>query len=158
MTQQQTSGDMTEKTDGLLELLLQVSRVFFRMRALGQGTGAVSESGAGSWGLMHSLAADGPQTVPQIARARPVSRQHIQLLVNELVDAGLVELIDNPQHKRSRLVSLTAKGRADLQATTARLHEVLDQLGIAASASDISTSNAVLGEIAQAMQEQLAVS
>src|SRR5215471_1342535 len=50
----------------------------------------------------------GPQTVPQIARARFSSRQNIQILINRLQQEGLVEIISNPQHKRSALVRLTA--------------------------------------------------
>jgi DNA-binding MarR family transcriptional regulator len=41
-----------------------------------------------------------------------VSRQHIQAIVNELLREGLVELRDNPAHRRSCLVALTAVGDA----------------------------------------------
>jgi len=51
-------------------------------------------------GVLRSLARLGPQTVPQMAGARPVSRQHIQTIVNALAADGLVETIDNPAHKR----------------------------------------------------------
>lgn len=46
----------------------------------------------------------GPASVPQIARARRVTRQHIQGLVNELVASGLARIEDNPAHRRSGLV------------------------------------------------------
>jgi hypothetical protein len=39
---------------------------------------------AGKRGVLKGLDRLGPQTVPQMARARPVSRQHIQTLVNRL--------------------------------------------------------------------------
>ena len=41
---------------------------------------------------------------------RPVARQHIQTLVNELAEQGLVEFRDNPAHKRSRLAAVTNEG------------------------------------------------
>ena len=62
-------------------------------------------------GLLRSLSSGGPQTVPQMARARFVSRQHIQTVVNQLLKEQLVELIPNPSHKRSSLVRLTRRGR-----------------------------------------------
>jgi DNA-binding MarR family transcriptional regulator len=43
-----------------------------------------------------------------------VSRQHIQTIVNELLHEGLVELRDNPAHRRSCLVALTAAGHATI--------------------------------------------
>ena len=51
-----------------------------------------------------------PQTVLQIARDKPVSQQHIQQLVNELLEKGLVETIANPAHKRSAFIQHTTRG------------------------------------------------
>jgi DNA-binding MarR family transcriptional regulator len=64
--------------------------------------------------VLEFLQAQGPTPVPHIARSRGVSRQHIQTIVNELLDEGLVELRDNPAHRRSCLVALTAAGRATI--------------------------------------------
>jgi DNA-binding MarR family transcriptional regulator len=61
--------------------------------------------------IARSLRDDGPQTVPRIARARQTSRQNIQIAVNRLKKDGYVELITNPEHKRSLLVRLTEQGR-----------------------------------------------
>lgn len=58
------------------------------------------------------LVKDGPQTVPEMARSRPVSRQHCQTIINALEAQGLVEFVDNPKHKTSKLVRATKKGRA----------------------------------------------
>jgi DNA-binding MarR family transcriptional regulator len=61
--------------------------------------------------LLRHLAAQGPATVPEIARARGVSRQHVQMVVNRFRERGLVKFIDNPQHQRSRLVRLNKAGK-----------------------------------------------
>src|SRR4051794_34307434 len=61
--------------------------------------------------VLEYLQRNGPTPVPRIAQQRGVSRQHVQTIVNELRDAGLVELRDNPAHQRSHLVELTADGR-----------------------------------------------
>jgi DNA-binding MarR family transcriptional regulator len=50
-------------------------------------------------------------TVPEIATRYQVSRQHIQVMVNGLVAKGLLTTRKNPQHKRSLLIALTARGR-----------------------------------------------
>ena len=62
---------------------------------------------------MRSLALLGPLTVPQIAQARPTSRQRMQRLADELAAEGLVKFVDNPDAPGARaLVLLTAKGEA----------------------------------------------
>src|SRR6185295_2910219 len=107
--------------DAMMALMLAIADAFFKMRAAGRRAGAVTAWGGGSWGLMRGLAEGGPQTVPQLARARPVARQRIQRLVDELAAAGLVELVDNPHHRRSRLVRLTARGAAKHAEVTKRV-------------------------------------
>jgi DNA-binding MarR family transcriptional regulator len=52
----------------------------------------------------------GPQTVPQLARHRRVSRQHIQVIANRLIAAGWVVAVPNPAHLRSSLLRLTLAG------------------------------------------------
>jgi DNA-binding MarR family transcriptional regulator len=48
--------------------------------------------------------------VPHIARARRVTRQRIQTLVNPLLGMELAESISNPASKRSPLIRLTKTG------------------------------------------------
>ena len=86
--------------------------LFHRLRAVAELVHEQGELSAGRRGILRSLDRLGAQTVPQMARARPVSRQHIQGLVNQLADEGLVEFSDNAAHKRSHLVRLTPKGKA----------------------------------------------
>lgn len=61
--------------------------------------------------VMEFLYASEPLSVPDIARRYDVSRQHIQVTVNALLQRGLLRSIDNPHHKRSRLVRLSSLGR-----------------------------------------------
>jgi DNA-binding MarR family transcriptional regulator len=56
----------------------------------------------------------GPQTVPQIARTSLVSRQAVQIVVNHLLTEGCVAPEENPAHRRSALIRLTARGKATL--------------------------------------------
>jgi DNA-binding MarR family transcriptional regulator len=65
----------------------------------------------GGWSILQTLGHLGPQTVPDIARTRALSRQNIQILVNRLKFQGYVAVTPNPAHKRSGLVELTARGR-----------------------------------------------
>jgi DNA-binding MarR family transcriptional regulator len=125
------------KAEPIAELMLEVAQCFFRIRALGQKTGLITGWGGGAFGFMRSLALLGPLTVPQIAQMRPTSRQRMQRLANELAAEGLVEFIDNPKHRRSKLVRLTPKGDARYRELNARLLSIASTMGVALSEADI---------------------
>lgn len=61
--------------------------------------------------VLEFLFPDARLTVPVIAARYDVSRQHVQVTVNRLLAAGLVETFDNPRHKRSPLIGLSSLGR-----------------------------------------------
>jgi DNA-binding MarR family transcriptional regulator len=77
-------------------------------------------------------------TVPGIARARGVSRQHIQVHVNELETAGLVDLLPNPAHRRSQLVALTHEGAQTIAGIRKREAAAARTLDVDLSASDVA--------------------
>jgi DNA-binding MarR family transcriptional regulator len=125
------------KAEAIAELMLEVAQCFFRIRALGQKAGLITSWGGGAFGFMRSLALLGPLTVPQIAQMRPTSRQRMQRLADELAAAGLVEFIDNPKHRRSKLVRLTPEGDAHYRKLNARLLSIASTMGGALSEADI---------------------
>jgi DNA-binding MarR family transcriptional regulator len=63
-------------------------------------------------GVLRGLVRYGAQTVPAMARARGVSRQHVQEVVDAMREDGLVELLPNPRHRRSHLIAATPRGEA----------------------------------------------
>jgi DNA-binding MarR family transcriptional regulator len=125
------------KAEAITELMLEVAQCFFRIRALGQKAGLITSWGGGAFGFMRSLALLGPLTVPQIAQMRPTSRQRMQRLADELAAEGLVEFIDNPKHRRSKLVQLTRKGDARYRELNARLLSIASTMGVTLSEPDI---------------------
>ncbi len=119
------------------ELMLEVAQCFFRVRAVGQKAGLITRWGGGAFGFMRSLALLGPLTVPQIAQMRPTSRQRMQRLADELAAEGLVEFIDNPKHRRSKLVQLTRKGFSRYSELNVELLNIASTLGVGISERDI---------------------
>ena len=51
--------------------------LFHRLRAVSEQIHQLGELSSGKHGILKGLGLFGPQTVPQMARARPVSRQYI---------------------------------------------------------------------------------
>jgi DNA-binding MarR family transcriptional regulator len=125
------------KSESIAELMLEIAQCFFRIRAIGQKSGLIASWGGGAFGFLRSLALMGPLTVPQIAQMRPTSRQRMQRLADELAGEGLVEFVDNPRHRRSKLVRLTRKGDARYQEFNARFLAIAATLGAAISEADV---------------------
>ena len=117
----------TEAGAALMDMLWLTVQTGFKIRALGRRTGFVSARG-GVWGLLRSLRLGGPQTVPALARSRPVSRQHIQTLADAMAADGLVAFRPNPAHKRSQLVAITGKGEQVYEALARKLGGISDDL------------------------------
>ena len=114
------------------DLIVEIVATFFLLRAEGMRIGVVSPSGEGYWSVLRILKVKGAQTVPQIARYRYVPRQSIQKLANEMLEDGVIELVNNPAHKRSKLLRLTPKGEtvfAELSDRIAVLSETLATQG-----------------------------
>src|SRR5918992_6166586 len=124
------------KGEAIAELMLEVAQCFFRIRAFGQKEGFITSWGGGAFGFMRSIALLGPLTVPQIAQMRPTSRQRMPRLADELAAEGLVEFIENPKHRRSKLVQLTAEGEARYRELNARFLAIASTLGVALSEAD----------------------
>lgn len=137
----------------LFQLGMEIIHTYFRLRAAGAKIGASPPAGAGSFGLLRSLSADGPQTVPQLARERQVARQHIQTIANDLARLELVEFAENPAHKRSKLVRITEKGEIELRDLTMRIENAYEEISAGMDAGDINRAVKVLSELRRRISE-----
>lgn len=101
-------------------------------------------------------ATDGPpRTVPDIARQKRVSRQHIQVNVNALVERGLVRLAENPAHKRSPLVVRTELGRQTLAAIREREAPRLEAFAAHFPAEALETTKETLRQLRASCEADL---
>jgi DNA-binding MarR family transcriptional regulator len=103
-------------------------------------------------GVLELILLGGPATVPDMARARGVSRQHIQQQVDALLERGLLERKDNPAHKRSSLIALTDKGRALIQNLRADELNALSRLQVGVSDNAVAEAAQVLSSWRAALQ------
>ena len=133
------------------EIIDETTGLFHLLHAVAAQLHGGGELTAGRRGILRGLDRLGPQTVPQMARARPVSRQYIQMLVNELEADRLVELCDNPAHRRSRLVRLTAAGRDALAAMYRRETELYTALDLPVSEVALRDAAGTLRRIREAL-------
>jgi DNA-binding MarR family transcriptional regulator len=70
--------------------------------------------------VLEYLNENGEKTVPNIARSLMLKKQYVQDIVNDLLDEELVERIENPAHRRSWLIGITAVGKGKINAIRER--------------------------------------
>ena len=133
------------------EVIDEITGLFHMLHAVAAQLHGGGELTAGRRGILRGLDRLGPQTVPQMARARPVSRQYIQMLVNELEAEGLVDLYDNPAHRRSRLVRLSSTGRDTLAEMYRREAELYTALDLTVSENELRDAAGTLRRVREAL-------
>lgn len=125
----------------------EVIGLFHRLRYVAEEIYGEGGRSTARRGILRGLARYGAQTVPQLARARSVTRQDVQPVVDALRREGLVAFEVNPAHSRSCLVSITEAGTAlvrELDAVDAR---VLRAVGAGLSGRDLSVTARTLAEL-----------
>lgn len=111
-------SDVSRQGALMRNLLNEVAYTYFPLRAFGDQMIARFGQSTAEWGLLRSLDERGEQTVAALARSRPVARQWIQRLANQLSFQGMLEFVENPDHKRAKLMRITPAGRTLLAQIT----------------------------------------
>lgn len=130
-------SDEAQAESPLNSLVNETVLLFHRLRIVADQIHHRGETTGALRSILRSLDKLGEQTVPQMARARAVSRQHVQALVNQLVEERLVELISNPAHKRSPLARLTPLGKKTVDAMNHNEAGLLSKAGLSVSDQDL---------------------
>jgi DNA-binding MarR family transcriptional regulator len=140
--------------DQLREVVDETVALFHRLRWVSEEIYAAGGRSLPRRGILRGLVRYGSRTVPQLARHRSVTRQHVQHVVDGLVADGLVELVANPSHVRSPLVRVTARGAA-LVATMDEVDaRVLAAIGVGLSARDLAASARTLRAVREAFEDE----
>ena len=138
-------------TNDAYKVIWLVRRVFRAMAE--QADDYLGDAGltAADRAVLEFLYPDTRLTVPEIARRHQVSRQHVQVTVNRLLDQGLLESQANPRHKRSVLIALTESGRATFSrirhAEAGRIDEMFADVEIADIATTRRTLETLLNKV-----------
>lgn len=97
--------------------------------------------------VIEFIAIEGESTVPMIAEQRSVSRQAIQKTVNQLLEMEFVTTIENPEHKRSQLISLTSDGEKLFKTITRREKLILNRICKNINSVELKSANKVLEKL-----------
>ncbi|MCJ2187312.1 MarR family winged helix-turn-helix transcriptional regulator [Novosphingobium beihaiensis] len=94
-------------------------------------------------------------TVAQIGRSMGQARQLVQRAANALRDGGLIEMADNPDHKRAPLLRPTAQGLALKRELDARADIIAEELLPAADLDSVREAAQALRAIRRKLEAQL---
>jgi DNA-binding MarR family transcriptional regulator len=138
----------------IYQLIWQTRRLFQRLRTVSEVLMENTVINAPQRAVLEFVVLKAPQTVQQIAQFLSVSRQHVQVIVNELLELELLEAIENPAHKRSPLIKVNNSGKKLFKTIQTREAAALKNLEGRIPAKDIATTIKTL----KALDEYLASS
>jgi DNA-binding MarR family transcriptional regulator len=90
--------------------------------------------------VLEALYEHGTQTVPQIARSKKVTRQHIQTLADKLLGNKLIASEENPKDRRSPLLRLSEHGETVVERMRTREVRVLTEMSHALDDCDVDVA------------------
>ena len=136
------------------DLLSAASMTTFRLNgqflALAEELARPAGLTAAWWQVLGAVLGE-PLPVAGIAREMGLTRQSVQRVADVLVERGLAEFRDNPAHRRAKLLSPTANGRAAVAKigpahaeAARRLVAVLGEQTLAAAVEALRTLSAAL--------------
>jgi DNA-binding MarR family transcriptional regulator len=103
----------TAAGEALTDLILEIFRVNGDLLASGDELTRDLGQTSSRWQVLGAIRSR-EDTVSGIARVMGLTRQSVQRTTDLLAEDGLVEYVDNPVHRRAKLVRLTDRGRAFL--------------------------------------------
>ncbi|HXQ53848.1 MAG TPA: helix-turn-helix domain-containing protein [Stellaceae bacterium] len=97
-----------------------------------------------------------PLTVATIARNMGMQRQSVQRTVNLLVAEGLASLVENPRHRRAKLVALTAKGHASVHKVGLLQVEWANDIAKGMDAGELQAAVLIMRKLRQRLGDRFA--
>jgi DNA-binding MarR family transcriptional regulator len=145
------SEERSSAGESVAQLAVRVLRLEGLLTAAGDALAAPTGQSSARWRVLAAVE-DAPRTVAQIARAWSLARQSVQRVADLLARDGLVAYEENPEHRRAKLVRLTAKGEATLHEIQAAQRRWADELGERLVERDLQTVNRILSDILDTLE------
>ena len=145
----------TASGEALTQLILQSFGLHGLLGAAGDELTQPWGLSSAKWKVLGAISNAGqPLHVAQIGRNMGLTRQGVQRTVNELEHAGLVELLENPDHQRARLVQLTRRGKKVYDEVMADQIRWSNELAAGMSERTIQSAVGVLTKLSERLKNQ----
>jgi DNA-binding MarR family transcriptional regulator len=145
----------TPEGDAATDVVLALFRANGLLLAAGHRLAEREGLTAARWQVLGAVALAGrPLTVPQIARRMGLTRQAVQATVNQLHRGALVDTSDNPDHRRSPLITLTELGRQKYAALDRRQITWINELSAGLKISDLAAAARLLHDLSDKLEKR----
>jgi DNA-binding MarR family transcriptional regulator len=135
------------------ELAIEVFRANGALIAAGDALARPAGLTSARWQVL-GVIDHAPATVADVARAMGLRRQSVQQTADALVADGLAAFVDNPRHRRAKLLDPTSTGRLAL-AEVERAHAAwADALAATLQPSQIEAATAALRALTDALEPE----
>ncbi len=107
-------SELTSNGDAFIELTREIFLLNNLLLEAGNRLTAPVGLSSARWQIL-GIVEHGPEPVANIARIWGLTRQSVQQTADALEKDGFVEYLENPHHRRAKLVSITPKGTTALE-------------------------------------------
>lgn len=139
----------------LTELIVPVIRLEAHFSRAGEAIAAAGGQTLARW-LALEMVADGPASVAQIARRMELTRQSVQRVADLLQEDGLTEYMDNPAHRRAKLVRITPRGQTTLRTIQTAQRTWANSVGAEIGEADLRHASDVVDRLTRVLTMRLA--
>ena len=135
----------------LTDVILTTFRLNARLLDAAQDMAAAGELTAAWWQVLGGVL-DEPRTVAEIARRMGMTRQGVQRVADLLVDRDLAEYVDNPAHRRAKLLASTQAGYWAVRRISLVQHPWADRVGRAVGTDELLAALAGMQRLVEVLE------
>jgi DNA-binding MarR family transcriptional regulator len=146
------AGAHSEAGAAFTALVIELFRVNGAMVAVGDDMTRDLGMTAARWQVLGAIGSE-PKTVAAAARQMGLTRQNVQRIADWLVESGIAEFVDNPNHRRAKLVALTKAGVVLRQQIGRRQARWANASGGQFSADELRATTDILKRLKKALEK-----
>lgn len=147
------AGAHTEAGAAFTALVIELFRVNGAMVAVGDDMTRDLGMTAARWQVLGAIGSE-PKTVAAAARQMGLTRQNVQRIADWLVESGIAEFVDNPNHRRAKLVALTKEGVALRLQLGRRQARWANGIGTHFTAGELRATTDILKRLKKALEKR----
>jgi DNA-binding MarR family transcriptional regulator len=134
------------QTDSFSDLIIEIFRTNGMLLEAGDRLTQPVGLSSARWQVL-GVVEHGPISVAHVARSMGLARQSVQQTADGLEQEGFIVYIENPYHRRSKLMQLTPKGQAALDVVEQRHAAWAAAIGAGLAAEDLRMAIDLLRQI-----------
>lgn len=144
MTNDDISKERTRRLRQAGRLVKQIRLAYYQINQIFLSSGLDVNGNSGAFSILTDIYFRGPKTIPELLEERAITRQNIHRMIKVLKADGIVEYIDNPDHKRSKKIALTKYGKRHFLQQLKILDNAMEPIANSLTDQEISSAHDTL--------------